>query len=206
MNKKGWIQILFYGSLWGLLEATIGHVLHFVPATIAGSIMFPIAGVILYKAYQKIESKSALFYIGAVAASIKSIDLLLPQQSVFKTINPMISIMLEALVVVIVVNLVVSKSPAKKAIALPIASIGWRSLFILWMGFQYITTGNLAPYIMTFEAGFGFVIISVLLSGAIATLFVFVSDKVTFKVPELSNRWVLATGLLIVAIISTYTL
>lgn len=206
MNKKVWIQVLFYGSLWGLLEATIGHILHFIPATIAGSIMFPIAGVILYKAYQKIGSRFALFYIGAVAASIKSIDLLLPQLSVFKTINPMISIMLEALVVVVVVNLVVSKYPMKKAIAFPIASIGWRSLFISWMGFQYVTTGNLAPYIKTFEAGFGFVIISGLISGAIATLFVLVSDRATFKVPELSNKWVLATGLLIVAIISTYTL
>jgi len=206
MNKKVWIQILFYGSLWGLLEATLGHVLHFIPATIAGSIMFPIAGVILYKAYQKIESRFALFYIGGVAASIKSIDLLLPQSSVFKTINPMISIMLEALVVVLVVNLLVSKSPVKKAIALPVASIGWRTLFVSWMGFQYLTTGNLAPYIQTWEAVLGFVLLSGLLSGAIATLFIFVSDKVTFKIPELSNKWVLATGLLIVAIISTYTL
>ena len=195
MNKKLTIQILFYGSLWGILEATI-----------AGSIMFPIAGLILYKAYQKTESRQSLFYIGVVAASIKSVDLLLPQLSIYKTINPMISILLEAVVVVLVVNLLISQAPQKKYIALPIASIGWRAIFIAWMGFQYITTGNLAPYITSFAAGFEFVILVGLLSGAIASIGLFVLDEIKFKVPELSSKWMYATGLLIIAIITTYTL
>ncbi len=206
INKKQVIQILFYGSLWGILEATIGHVLHFIPATIAGSIMFPIAGIILYKAYQKTESRQSLFYIGVIAASIKSVDLLLPQLSIYKTINPMISILLEAFVVVLVVNLLISSSPQKKYIAFPIASIGWRAIFISWMGFQYVTTGNLAPYITSFAAGFEFVILVGLLSGAIASIAVFVLDEIRFKVPELSSKWMYATGLFIIAIITTYTL
>jgi hypothetical protein len=206
MNKKLWVQVLFFGSIWGILEATIGHVLHFIPATIAGSIMFPIASVILYKAYQKTESRFSLFYIGGVASAIKAVDFLLPQLSVFKTINPMISIVLEALVVVLVAQLLISKSPTKKYIALPIASITWRSLFISWMGLQYVTTGNLAPYIKTFGAGFEFVVISGLLSGLIASLFIYVADKVTFKLPEINNNIIYASGLFIIAIITTYTL
>lgn len=206
MNKKIWVQILFYGSLWGLLEATVGHVLHFIPATIAGTIMFPIAGAILYKAYKKTQSRFALFYIGIIAATIKSVDFLLPQLNMYKTLNPMISIVLEAMVVVLIVNLLVSESPAKKYIALPIASVSWRAIFISWMGLQYVLTGNLAPYITSFGAGFEFVVISGMISGLIASIFIFVLDKVTFKLPELSNKWIYATGLLVIAIISTYSL
>ncbi len=45
MNKKElWTTIVFFGGLWGgLLEATLGYVLHLVPAYISGIIMFPIA-------------------------------------------------------------------------------------------------------------------------------------------------------------------
>ena len=206
MNKKIWVQILFYGSLWGLLEATLGYLLHFIPATIAGSIMFPIASVILYKAYKKTDSRFALIYVGIIAASIKSVGFVLPQPSIFKVINPMISILLEAMVVVLVVNLLVSPKLHKKAIALPIASIGWRALFISWMGFQYVTTGNLAPYIQSFSAGFEFVITVGLLSGVIATALVMLSDKITWKLPEISSKWIFATSLLILAVISTYVL
>ena len=83
-NKKIklFTQIIFYGALWGFLEATLGYVLHWIPTLIAGTIMFPIASVILLRAYNKTKSKSALLYIGLVAATIKSIDLLLPSFSV----------------------------------------------------------------------------------------------------------------------------
>lgn len=206
MNKQKWIQVLFYGSVWGILEATLGHVLHFIPATIAGTIMFPIAGLILYKAYQKLQSRFALIYVGTVAAAIKSIDLLLPQYSIFKTINPMISILLESLVVVAVVNLLVSNSYVKKGIALPVASIGWRVLFLSWMGYQFLTTGFQAPMIASFDAGFEFIIISGLLSGTIATMVIMIADEVHVKLPEISSRWLYATGLFLIAIITTYTL
>jgi hypothetical protein len=74
------------------------------------------------------------------------------------------------------------------------------------MGLQYVTTGNLAPYIKTFGAGFEFVVISGLLSGLIASLFIYVADKVTFKLPEINNNIIYASGLFIIAIITTYTL
>jgi|LGOV01.1.fsa_nt_gb hypothetical protein len=208
MNKKLklFTQIIFYGSIWGLIEATLGHVLHFIPVTIAGSIMFPIAGLILYKAYKKTNSKAALFYIGFVAAAIKSIDFLLPQLSIFKTINPMLSIILESLVVVLVVTMITSKKPVNKYLALPIASISWRTLFIGWMALQFVLTGNLAPYIKSFSLGFEFVVISGLISGALASALLFIDSKVTFTFRRLDYSPYLATVLLVVALIATYTL
>lgn len=208
MNKKIklFTQILFYGSLWGLIEATLGHVLHFIPITIAGSIMFPIAGFILYKAYQKTESKAAIFYIGFIAAMIKSVDFLLPQISIYKTINPMLSIMLEALAVVLVVTMITSKKPANKYLALPIASISWRTLFIGWMTFQFILTGNLAPYIQSYSAGFTFVIISGVISGVLASALLYVDSKVKFTFKRFEYSPYLATFLFAVALLATYTL
>ena len=208
MNKqlKLLTQIIFFGSIWGIIEATLGHILHFIPITISGSIMFPIAGLILYKAYQKTNSKAALFYIGFVAAMIKSVDFLLPQLSIYKTINPMLSIILESLVVVLVVTMITSKKPVNKYMALPIASISWRTLFIGWMALQYVLTGNLAPYIKSFSLGFQFIVISGLISGLLASALLFIESKVTYTFRRFDYSPYLATFLLAVALIATYTL
>lgn len=206
-NKmKLFTTVIFFGSIWGILEATIGHVLHFIPATIAGSIMFPIASFILYKTYQRTESKLSLIYVGIVAATIKSVDLLLPSLSIYKTINPMISILLESLVVVAVITLVISKKPQLSYTALPIASLSWRTIFIGYMGLQFVLTGNLAPYIKSIQAAVMFVVVSGLLSGAIASLLIFVDRQFNEKIYKLNIKPVYATLLLIAAIITTYTL
>lgn len=208
MNKtiKLITQIIFFGSIWGILEATIGHLLHFIPVTIAGSIMFPIASYVLYKGYERTQNKWSLFYMGVVAASIKSIDLLLPQISIYKTINPMISILLESLVVVAVVSFLVSKKPHHRYLALPIASVGWRTIFIAYMGVQFILTGNLAPYIKTFSSGFEFVVITGILSGGIASILIYLDGKLDFQIKKIDRYPLLASILLIIAIITTYTL
>jgi len=198
--------VIFYGAIWGILEATLGHVLHFIPATIAGSIMFPIASYILYKTYKKTESKRAMFYVGLIAASIKSVDLLLPQLSVFKTVNPMISILLETLVVVLVISLVVSKKPQLSYTALPIASVSWRAIFVGYMGLQFILTGNMAPFIKTPEAMISFIVISGLLSGVFASLLLFVDRHYLVKIKSIEIKPIYASILLVAALITTYTL
>lgn len=207
MNKtiKLIVQVIFYGSIWGIIEATLGHVLHFIPATIAGSIMFPIAGVILYKAYQKTDSKAALFYIGVVAASIKAVDFLLPAISIYKTINPMMSILLESLVVVVVASMMISKKPVIQYSSLVIASVSWRALFIVWMGVQYQLTGNLAPYIQSFSAITEFVLVSGLLSGAIASLFMYISTYLK-KDYVFDSKPIFASVLHVIAWVVTFAL
>jgi hypothetical protein len=203
---KLFFQILFYGSLWGLLEATLGYVLHFLPLLIAGSIMFPLASVILYKAYNSMQSKSALFYVGLVAAMIKGINLFLPQVTIFKTINPMISILMESLVVVLVISFLVGPKPIQKYLALPFASVVWRVLFIAWGFFIYFTSGFQSTLISTSSAMIEFVIYGGLLSGAIATALVLISSKISFHVRKIDFHPVLATSLLLVAILATYFL
>ena len=109
MKNKGikfWSVILFYGSLWGIVEASVGYVLHFLPALIAGTILFPFASIMLYKTYKDTQSKSAMLAVGIVAAAIKALNFLMPIANPFKVINPMVSIVLEALVVMAFVTLV----------------------------------------------------------------------------------------------------
>ena len=203
MTKKPIVQVLFYGSLWGIIEATLGYVLHWIPATIAGSILFPIAGVILYKAYQDTNSRLSLMYIGLVAASIKAVDFYLPQISIFKTVNPMMSIVMETLLVVLVVQLLVDPKPQRKYLALPIASIGWRTFFIAWMVAQFYLTGNQAPYIQSIGAASQFVLVSGLLSGVIGSGLIFLADHVSFRLPNLSSNWAVASIALVLAIVTT---
>jgi hypothetical protein len=201
--KKQWISILYFGAIWGIAEATLGYVLHFVPVLISGSIMFPIAGFILYHAYQKLESRKALMMISVVTVVIKSVNLFMPQPTIFKAINPMVAILLEAAFVVLIIPFLDQKSLPKQYAAFPIASIGWRSVFIGFMALQFVVTGNLAPYITTIAGITNFILIVGLVSGLIGSLFVFVNKHVSIKLPDISNSLVFTSIALIIAVVTT---
>ena len=172
MSKKKaitfWSTILLFGALWGMAEATVGYVLHFLPALIAGSIMFPFAGVILYQVHRKTDRYDAMLYTGVVAAAIKGVNLLLPQYSIFKTINPMISIVFETLLVTAFIAWMAPSKDKTLFIALPLASIGWRVLYLAYMGVQYAATGFLAAQLQSAGALVSFVMLEGILSAAIA--------------------------------------
>ncbi len=200
-------QIIFYGALWGFVEATLGYALHWIPTLIAGTIMFPIAAAILMRAYNKTNSKKALLYIGMVAASIKSIDLFLPSYTIFKTINPMVSIVLESLLVFAVVMLFTSEKVTNKIAAAQIASIGWRVGYVMFMTAQFIFTGYVAVSIASMANFMQFVILSGAISGLMATAFIYfdtsLSHKFNFK---FDMKPAFAAGLLLIAAVATFIL
>lgn len=177
--------ILYYGSLWGILEATLGYILHLLPALIAGSIMFPIATGILLRAVQAGGKRLDLVLIGVLAALIKSVNLLLPQISVWKTINPMLSILFEALAVVAVIGVVTRKHPVLAFLCLPLASIFWRALYLGFSGIQYGITGFLSTHLENAANLFRFLLLYGLLSGAVAAFLVYLGLS-------LKKRWQLA--------------
>jgi hypothetical protein len=89
---------LFWGSLWGLAEATLGHALHQIPMPgIAGYVMFPVGVFFMVTAFKHSGQSTAIFLTALVAANIKLIDLLLPSQSPFAVINPAVAILCESL-------------------------------------------------------------------------------------------------------------
>jgi len=207
LNLKTISIILFYGAIWGIVEASVGYVLHFLPALIAGTILFPFASIILYRAYQQTESSISLLGVGIVAAMIKAINFLLPVTNVFKIINPMISIVLEALVVMVVVRSLVKSNWVVKATLITLASITWRVVFLGYMGLQALATGFVAQQIASLNAMVSFAIISGLIAGAMSiVLFIFFNLPVKLRKPILHVSPVLSLLTLSVAFVLTILL
>ncbi len=160
--------IIFFGALWGIFEATLGYVLHFIPVPfVAGSIMFPFAALILLKAYKSLESKKALLGVGAVAASIKALNFFMPV-FIWKVANPMASIIFETLMIVGVASLMVSRKPAIQVSAFVGTSMAWRALFLGWYAMQYVTTGFLADQISSLATMLSFTVLQGAFSGVLA--------------------------------------
>ena len=95
-NKSIWVYVLFFGAIWGILEATLGYALKFLPPLVSGSVMFPIAATLMVVTYQNTKSKSTMIYVAAIAASIKAINLFMPGLPPIKTYNPMVAMMLQS--------------------------------------------------------------------------------------------------------------
>ncbi len=89
---------LLWGSVWGLGEATLGHLLHLVRIPgLPGLVMAPFAVLVMGRAAARSRSASAVFLAGAVAAGSKLFDLLVPGTDLLAIANPMQAILLEAL-------------------------------------------------------------------------------------------------------------
>lgn len=143
---KLFLVVLCIGGLWGLLEATLGTLLHleffenmgmFMASSV---IMIPIAYSLLTIAWKKTGKYRAMVYCGFVAAAIKLTFLILPifwtrTQSI---INPAISIVIESLCMaaacyVIKPNRALS---SKMFFAIFIANFAWRVAFVGLQGIE----------------------------------------------------------------------
>lgn len=179
--SKNISKIIFFGSVWGVLEATLGYLFHFLPGTIAGMLMFPIVNIILIKAYQSTGTRTSLVYMGVVAALIKSVDFLLPGLSVFKTINPMISIIMESMIIAILCPYLVGKNRTKEYASAIAGSIGWRLMYLVYLTTTYMLTGNIGKHIASFQNGFQFLLVNGIFSGLIAIALLWVNDQLGKK-------------------------
>ena len=101
-NKERIMKILFsvllFGGLWGIVEATLGTVLHlpiihktmFLSST---TILVPIAYFLMGACYKRTQSYRSVFYMGVLAASIKAISCAIFMMS----FNPCFYMLLEAM-------------------------------------------------------------------------------------------------------------
>ncbi len=92
--------VLFFGGLWGILEATLGSFLHLPFIKMAGmyasstTIMVPIAFMLMGACYKKVGNCRSVIYMGVLAASIKAIVCAIFHLS----FNPVYYILMEAFV------------------------------------------------------------------------------------------------------------
>jgi hypothetical protein len=92
--------VLFWGSLWGIWEATAGYVIHLthVPG-LPGFIIFPAAFYFMSRAFIRSGRYGAIFLAACVAAGLKMFDIFIPGQNLQAVINPAQAILLESLAV-----------------------------------------------------------------------------------------------------------
>ncbi|QWC00540.1 hypothetical protein KHQ88_02930 [Mycoplasmatota bacterium] len=199
------VKIVFFGGLWGLIEGTLGYALHLVPALISGTIMFPIVAFILYHAYKSTGSRKAILYIGFIAIMIKSTNLLLPMLPAAKTINPMIAMFLQSLLVFALIPMLDSKRVLSKVSGLMVISFAWRLGVIAYYVVNYLTTGFLSFRITSFDSIFTFVAIEGILSGVLAIILVIGLDqfRLTKKVDKMKIHPIFSALTLVLALVFT---
>ncbi len=101
-NLKTVLTILFWGGLWGIVEATLGTILHLPGIDGMGiygastAIVVPIAYCLMANCYKKTGSFTAVYLMGVLAATIK-LSVAFVVGFTQKVYNPAIYIVIEAL-------------------------------------------------------------------------------------------------------------
>lgn len=132
LNKKDIImQGLFFGSIWGVLEASLGYVLNMIPFGISGCIMFPIAFFIMTKAYEKTGSVAVIRMATIITALIKLTNLSLPFLPVVKVVNPAFAILLEGLGIALLISKTTFRNKVMTIKEIAFASMGWRIIYLI---------------------------------------------------------------------------
>jgi len=94
-------MIVLLGVAWGVFEATAGFLLHLLPFSIGAYVWFPAAYWFLSRAYHKTGRKRAVIFVALIAAGLKLLNLF-SQVRIDYVINPAVSIVLEALAMILV--------------------------------------------------------------------------------------------------------
>nr|QCB64990.1 hypothetical protein [uncultured bacterium] len=95
-STSAWVVILFWASIWGIAEATLGWILHMSHTPGVGYILFPIALLCMTSAISQTGKTRSAVYVALGAAVIKLSDLfLLGGCPFFYVTNPAVYIALE---------------------------------------------------------------------------------------------------------------
>jgi len=159
-TKKLLPIVLVCGGLWGFMEATLGYFLHFLPVGFSGMVMFPIGFYFMFNAFKASGKNSAIFSTALIAAAIKCSDLVLPQSTAIRVLNPAVSILLEALVVFVFVEVYSQKRIYLKSFAM---GLGWMLLFVMTQALIFKPAEGL--YRMPLAEMLGFIVFNTVVSG-----------------------------------------
>lgn len=134
--KRNLLLLLFWGSVWGICEASIGCTLHLASVALPGlpgALMFPIGFFCMVRVRKDTGKTIAPFYIATIAAAIKLVDFLLPGHVTIYVVNPALAIVMEGLAVSGVYA--VFRSPKRVADYTRVLGMGilWRALFASYL-------------------------------------------------------------------------
>ncbi|HQO76870.1 MAG TPA: hypothetical protein PLB50_09350 [Candidatus Saccharicenans sp.] len=119
-----WLStVIFWGSIWGLAEATLGYLLHVskIPG-LAGAVMSAVAFFLLYRLYQQTGSAAAVIGASLVAAGLKSLDIVVSPVGLMDVINPVQAIIIEGLVATLALK-VLNRRPVRSRLRIVISGL-----------------------------------------------------------------------------------
>jgi hypothetical protein len=168
MEKKNVLRtvltMVLFGAIWGLLEATVGYLLHWLPSMVSGLVMFPIGATLMMWGFRSTDDRKAILAAGLIAAALKAVNLAmpLPNNDVMRVINPMISIILQSLVVFGLSYAFERKATPLKTAFLQMgtivaAIIGWRLMYLASQGILFLTIGYYPSQIQSFGNAISFI-------------------------------------------------
>lgn len=132
MTKKYASTIIFWGALWGLEEATLGHLLHITALSIGWFFWFPLSYLFISMVYKQTGKLNSILFTSIIAAAIKLIDLFMTTNLII-IVCPALSIILESISLFAVLKIVNRKKLMQKYKLAQIISVSllWRVLFLL---------------------------------------------------------------------------
>ncbi|QAT40645.1 hypothetical protein [Clostridium sp. JN-9] len=125
---------IFWGSIWGITEATLGYLLHKINFKFGWCIWFPIAFYFMDKIYRQVKKAQYILYGALITSVIKLADLFI-ETRVDKVINPSVSIILEAAAVFAVYKIVEKKHREIGIAAVIVMNFFWR---VLYAGYLFL--------------------------------------------------------------------
>ncbi|MBN2300413.1 MAG: hypothetical protein JXC31_04400 [Acholeplasmataceae bacterium] len=207
LNKSMGITILFFGAIWGILEATLGHLLQFLPPLVSGSVMFPIAASLMYLTYNNTKSRTSMIYVAAIAATIKAVDFFMPGLPPIKTYNPMIAIMLQSVVMVVILPLIKKESLALKLTGIALVGVSWRLLFLGNITINHALTGFNFSQLASLSSMLNFVVYLGLMEALVLGVILFTSTALKQKVNfSYKPNLVVASSIFALAVVLTIVL
>lgn len=129
---KNFCTVVFFGSIWGIVEATLGYLLHGMNLSVGWCIWFPLAFYFLDKIYRKTGDAWCVLYGGFVAAAIKLTDLFI-EPNVIKVVNPSASIIFEVVSLLILYKVMEKRNKKVGVLGIAGVNVAWRAIFLTYI-------------------------------------------------------------------------
>ncbi len=197
--RKDQTVILFWGSLWGITEATLGFVLHLFSMALPGLpglLMFPIAFIFMNKVYDSTHDPKSILHIAVIAALIKLTDLAFGGIIPIYIINPALSLLMEGGAVAIVYTSIIHHNRSIRLRESFLMGILWRGIFLgyMWVISKYSLPAGLVTN------GWGVILRFLVLESFFNALLIQGYLAVSVRIKSFDPKPILAWGLLIVAV------
>ena len=203
------VIVLFWGSLWGLIEATLGFLLHFAAVAIPGLpgfLMFPFAFTAMHRAVKEAGGPAAAFCASLVAASIKLTDFLVPGHDPIRVANPALAIVMEGAAVYAFMAYCSKKREEPGPVHAFGMGILWRAAFsaYLWT----ISLFDLPAALVTSGPWplLRFIFLESFVNAAIMVGYLTIDKRLGIRRPVTSTVPAFATSLLVIALAADYLL